>query len=340
MNGATLDYDTKLTTRSDAISLSASTALIVNSTITSTVGGESALRLLNNVALTDGGSHGSLVGSTISGMDSGVNMSAGSSLNLNNSTVRSTVGTAGSASFNGAVMTFGGGVIATNGSVIDGATNGITMSLAASTAPVAGDGQIVIDGSTVIGHAGSAIAVNSAFDFSTVKEASILVRNGSSLQGSDGNILSVTNPRNLDTAPTINFFVESSVLDGNVTVGADGSVGNVTLSNGGRINGTFNNVTQATLGNGGHWQLTGDSTVNALDVQSGGVIELGNGTAFHTLTVAGNYTGSGGTLLFNTVLGGNTSASDKLVIGGETSGQTYVRVNNVGGAGAQTDQGI
>lgn len=224
--------------------------------------------------------------------------------------------------------------------MIDGAINGIGIGLQLQTAPIAGDGQITIDGSTVIGRGGSAIFVNSARDWATIKEASIFVRNGSSLQGSDGNILLVSNAFNSAAVPTVNLFVESSVLDGNVTVAADRSIGNVKLSNGGRINGVFNNVTQATLGNGGYWQLTGDSKVNALDVQAGGVIELGNGTAFNTLTVAGNYTGNGGTLLFNTVLGGDASATDTLVIGGDTSGQTNVSVNNVGGAGAQTNQGI
>ena len=59
-----------------------------------------------------------------------------------------------------------------------------------------------------------------------------------------------------------------------------------------------------------------------------------------TLTVQGDYTGQGGTLLFNTALGDDGSATDKLVIAGSTSGNTTVRVNNVGGAGAQTTQGI
>jgi len=59
-----------------------------------------------------------------------------------------------------------------------------------------------------------------------------------------------------------------------------------------------------------------------------------------TLTVQGDYAGQGGTLLFNTALGDDGSATDKLVVAGNTSGNTTVRVNNVGGAGAQTTQGI
>ena len=59
-----------------------------------------------------------------------------------------------------------------------------------------------------------------------------------------------------------------------------------------------------------------------------------------TLTVQGNYAGQGGTLLFNTALGGDSSATDRLVVAGSTSGNTTVRVTNVGGAGDQTTQGI
>ncbi|WNL44325.1 autotransporter outer membrane beta-barrel domain-containing protein [Dyella sp. BiH032] len=59
-----------------------------------------------------------------------------------------------------------------------------------------------------------------------------------------------------------------------------------------------------------------------------------------TLTVQGDYSGQGGTLLFNTALGDDSSVTDQLVVAGNTSGNTTVRVHNVGGAGAQTTQGI
>jgi autotransporter family porin len=52
------------------------------------------------------------------------------------------------------------------------------------------------------------------------------------------------------------------------------------------------------------------------------------------------FTGNGGTLLFNTQLGDDTSLTDKLVIAGDADGQANVRVLNAGGAGAKTDRGI
>lgn len=88
MNGATLN----LPSIRHAISLSASTATIVNSSITSTSGDATALRLLNSINLTDGGPHAALLGSTVSGSGIGVLIAGGSSLHLDNSTVRTADG--------------------------------------------------------------------------------------------------------------------------------------------------------------------------------------------------------------------------------------------------------
>lgn len=60
----------------------------------------------------------------------------------------------------------------------------------------------------------------------------------------------------------------------------------------------------------------------------------------NTLYVGGDYNGDGGTVAFNTVLGDDNSVSDRLAIAGSTSGNTFVRVNNAGGSGAATLNGI
>ncbi|CDZ68372.1 Putative ATP-binding component of a transport system and adhesin protein, partial CDS, partial [Neorhizobium galegae bv. orientalis] len=59
-----------------------------------------------------------------------------------------------------------------------------------------------------------------------------------------------------------------------------------------------------------------------------------------TLTIAGNYTGTGGTLEVEAVLGGDASPTDLLVVTGNTAGSTNVKVINLGGGGAQTTEGI
>ncbi|NTE95165.1 autotransporter outer membrane beta-barrel domain-containing protein, partial [Agrobacterium tumefaciens] len=79
-------------------------------------------------------------------------------------------------------------------------------------------------------------------------------------------------------------------------------------------------------------RLQGIGTV--CDTDNAGIIAPGN--SIGTLTVAGNYTGNGGTLEIETVLGDDTSATDRLVVTGDTSGSTNVKVVNAGGPGAQT----
>ncbi|EEC7396758.1 autotransporter outer membrane beta-barrel domain-containing protein [Escherichia coli] len=60
----------------------------------------------------------------------------------------------------------------------------------------------------------------------------------------------------------------------------------------------------------------------------------------NVLTVNGNYTGNNGLMTFNATLGGDNSPTDKMNVKGDTQGNTRVRVDNIGGVGAQTVNGI
>ncbi|MFR0690795.1 autotransporter outer membrane beta-barrel domain-containing protein [Enterobacterales bacterium AE_CKDN230030158-1A_HGKHYDSX7] len=71
-----------------------------------------------------------------------------------------------------------------------------------------------------------------------------------------------------------------------------------------------------------------------------GEVRMASPVPASTLVVAGDYVGNGGLLTLSTVLGGDNSATDKLVVQGNTSGSTRVVVNNSGGTGAQTRNGI
>ena len=59
-----------------------------------------------------------------------------------------------------------------------------------------------------------------------------------------------------------------------------------------------------------------------------------------TSTVKGNYVGNNGQLNIRTVLGDDKSATDRLIVEGNTSGSTTVYVKNAGGSGAATLNGI
>ncbi|BET61230.1 autotransporter adhesin YapH [Yersinia pseudotuberculosis] len=87
---------------------------------------------------------------------------------------------------------------------------------------------------------------------------------------------------------------------------------------------------------GGYGQVTGN-------VENHGNLIMPNaltGGDFGTFTIDGNYTGDEGMITFNTILAGDTSVTDRLVITGGTVGQSYVTVNNIGGVGARTFEGI
>ena len=71
-----------------------------------------------------------------------------------------------------------------------------------------------------------------------------------------------------------------------------------------------------------------------------GEIRMSSATPASILLVGGNYIGNNGLLTLSTTLGEDNSATDKLVVLGSTAGATRVAINNAGGMGAQTTNGI
>ncbi|HAJ5082525.1 TPA: autotransporter outer membrane beta-barrel domain-containing protein [Escherichia coli] len=92
------------------------------------------------------------------------------------------------------------------------------------------------------------------------------------------------------------------------------------------------------------WNMKDDSVVIHL-TNTDSIINLSydDGQTFtqgKTLTVKGNYVGNNGQLNIRTVLGDDKSATDRLIVEGNTSGSTTVYVKNAGGSGAATLNGI
>lgn len=83
-------------------------------------------------------------------------------------------------------------------------------------------------------------------------------------------------------------------------------------------------------------RLEGTGRVGSL--ANAGVVAPGG--SIGSLTVAGDYIGTGGVLEIEAELGGDSSLADRLIVGGATSGTTRVTVTNRGGLGAQTVEGI
>jgi len=84
--------------------------------------------------------------------------------------------------------------------------------------------------------------------------------------------------------------------------------------------------------------LAGTGSVGSTANYAGGAIAPGS-NGIGTLTIEGNYTGHGGALRIESVLGNDSSPADLLVVTGDSiigSGATQVFVTNLGGTGAAT----
>lgn len=199
--------------------------------------------------------------------------------------------------------------------------------------------RLNIDNSTLQSGRGAAIRVNAAAD----NTYDITVANGAQLIAGDGNLLLVGRDTGLvNTRTDVNFNVDDARLAGNITfdpTNAPSAKVDVALRNKAQIDGRFINVTSASIDSDSTWLMTGDSNVGHLALGNTGTVALGNGSTFNTLTID-SFDGTGGTLLFNSHLGDDSSATDKLIINGDANGQANVRVLNAGGAGAQTNRGI
>lgn len=100
----------------------------------------------------------------------------------------------------------------------------------------------------------------------------------------------------------------------------------------------FGTTSGFSVGASGTFDLAGfDQTLASLD--NAGAVRLG-GAPGTTLTVTGNYVGNGGVVELNAALGDDSSMTDLLWVQGSTSGSSSLIVNNVGGVGAQTVDGI
>lgn len=123
----------------------------------------------------------------------------------------------------------------------------------------------------------------------------------------------------------------------------------ITAGNGAELNITSqifesDNVENHQLNLGAFSKLTMSTSISSVQgsVSNSGVISMSNNFAGDHLTIEKDYTGNSGTLVFDTVLGGDDSLTDKLTVKGDTlgGGGTFVRINQTGGNGAMTQDGI
>lgn len=276
-----------------------------------------------------------ITGSQLFGVGMGLTAAGGSTVTFDASRVEAVAGSGAAAYDSGVGFFLFGSANATirNGSAVVGDKYGIGA-LFVGPDPYAGaTGNIVIDNSVVQGLSGAAIYVESDQPGSPVL-AGFTVQNGGQLFSGDGNALHVVGDH-----ASVGLAIDNAQIQGNI-LNEGASAVDVSLRNGTRLTGSITNATSLGLADS-EWQITADSSVGAMDLGNGTItFQAPAASTFSTLTVAGNYTGNGGTIQLNSALAGDNSSTNKLIVGGDSSGQTNVRVTNVGGAGAQTATGV
>lgn len=200
----------------------------------------------------------------------------------------------------------------------------------------AGTLQVANDGN--LGLAAGSLSIDDATLHTTgsfVSNRTIGLGGAATLDTDDGTTLQLSNGIG-GTGSLTKTGTGTLLLGGTSTYGGDTTVAAGTLS--AAVANAFNAASATTVQSGATLDLAGFAQRTGA-LTNAGTVNFGQAPGT-TLTVQGNYVGQGGTLNFNTALGGDGSATDMLTVTGSTSGTTTVQVTNVGGAGAPTTQGI
>ncbi|EHM4930663.1 fibronectin-binding autotransporter adhesin ShdA [Salmonella enterica] len=168
----------------------------------------------------------------------------------------------------------------------------------------------------------------------------------------DGKSLTKLGAGKLTLSGANTYSGDTNVQEGTLWLSGDGTIGEMGSQQ------AVNVASDATFGGGNGTTVNGKVTnegtlvfgdseeTGAILTLNGDLINMGtlasgssSSTPGNTLYVDGDYTGNGGSLYLNTVLGDDDSATDKLVISGDASGTTDLYINGIGN-GAQTTNGI
>ncbi|EPT6979596.1 fibronectin-binding autotransporter adhesin ShdA [Salmonella enterica] len=168
----------------------------------------------------------------------------------------------------------------------------------------------------------------------------------------DGKSLTKLGAGKLTLSGANTYTGDTNVQEGTLWLSGDGSIGKmgsqqaVNVASGATFGGSNGTTVNGKVTNEGTLVFGDSEETGAIFTLNGDLINMGtiasgstSSTPGNTLYVDGNYTGNGGSLYLNTVLGDDDSATDKLVITGDASGTTDLYINGIGD-GAQTTNGI
>ncbi|ENB0969403.1 fibronectin-binding autotransporter adhesin ShdA [Salmonella enterica] len=168
----------------------------------------------------------------------------------------------------------------------------------------------------------------------------------------DGKTLTKLGAGKLTLSGVNTYTGDTNVQEGTLWLAGDGTIGEVgsqqavNVASGATFGGSNGTTVNGKVTNEGTLVFGDSEETGAIFTLNGDLINMGtmtsgstSSTPGNTLYVDGNYTGNGGSLYLNTVLGDDDSATDKLVITGDASGTTDLYINGIGD-GAQTTNGI
>ncbi|WP_072024308.1 fibronectin-binding autotransporter adhesin ShdA [Salmonella enterica] len=168
----------------------------------------------------------------------------------------------------------------------------------------------------------------------------------------DGKSLTKLGAGKLTLSGVNTYSGDTNVQEGTLWLAGDGTIGEVgsqqavNVASGATFGGSNGTTVNGKVTNEGTLVFGDSEETGAIFTLNGDLINMGtmtsgssSSTPGNTLYVDGDYTGNGGSLYLNTVLGDDDSATDKLVITGDASGTTDLYINGIGD-GAQTTNGI
>ncbi|MFC0225179.1 autotransporter outer membrane beta-barrel domain-containing protein [Serratia aquatilis] len=282
--------------------------------------------------LGDGGNTGSIIGDVVNDGTLAFNRSDNTAFS-------------GVISGTGAVKQVGSGTTTlSNDNSYQGGTT-IAVGTLAGSATSFGSGAILNDATLIINQATDAAFSN------TIDGSGSLVKNGAGTLSLNGAV-TYTGQTDINAG--------GLVLGSNTLASQQVNVAeNAFLAGVSRVAGAINNLGTLFVGTQSQADTPQISQFSAIqpassanvltigtDLNNSGTVFIGNkasegnAMAGNQLVINGNYTGNNGLLHFNTALGDDTSATDSMIVKGNSSGTTRVSVDNAGGLGAQTVEGI
>ncbi|HAW0671220.1 TPA: autotransporter YcgH [Escherichia coli] len=212
-----------------------------------------------------------------------------------------------------------------------------TTGTKAPIAKIYNGGELFFSNVTAVSEQDKGISIDASNIDSQAKIALLSVELSSALDSIDVN----------KTTTDVSILNRSIITPGNNVLINNAGGGLNIISSDSTLNGATKLVSGTTtlkLSENTIWNMKDDSVVTHL-TNSDSIINLSydDGQTFtqgKTLTVKGNYVGNNGQLNIRTVLGDDKSATDRLIVEGNTSGSTTVYVKNAGGSGAATLNGI